>query len=259
MTIARLRCRNVLHPQDVQRSIAQLSSVKEAALISTCNRHEIYFVTPDANRGIFEVTRYLSEANGVSKAELRKSLFMLTEEEAVWHVLRVASGLDSLVIGEGQILSQMKKCYELASSKEGSAGKVLTRMLNTAVSAGKRVRTETSISRGGVSISSAAVELVDSKCLSVLNLEMDQLDICILGAGKMARLLVQHLMPRSPKSITMINRSRARVQELQQQFPASNIIAADMEQMLPIVGRSHLKFPAPLRRFPVTPFHLDDG
>ena len=85
---------------------------------------------------------------------------MLSGDEAVWHALRVAGGLDSLVIGEGQILSQMKRCYELSTAKGGAAGKVLTRMLNTVVSAGKRVRSETGIARGGVSISSAAVELV---------------------------------------------------------------------------------------------------
>jgi glutamyl-tRNA reductase len=66
----------------------------------------------------------LSEAHNVSKQELRESLFMLAEKDAVWHALRVAGGLDSLVIGEGQILSQMKKCYELSTDKEGAAGKV---------------------------------------------------------------------------------------------------------------------------------------
>jgi len=112
------------HWQAVQNEIAGLPSIKEAALLSTCNRHEIYVVTPNSHKGIQEVTQYLSEANNVSKLELRQSLFMLTEDDAVWHCLRVAGGLDSLVIGEGQILSQMKKCHDLSSDKGGAAGKV---------------------------------------------------------------------------------------------------------------------------------------
>jgi len=228
--------------QTVGKALAGLPSVKEAAVISTCNRFEIYFVTSDVHKGIREVTDFLSTQRDVPKRELRNSLFMLSGDEAVWHGLRVAGGLDSLVIGEGQILSQMKRCYELATDKNGAAGKVLTRMLNTVVSAGKRVRSETGIARGGVSISSAAVELVEKKCYDDLNLDMNQLDICILGAGKMARLLVQHLMPRGVKSITVVNRGQERIQELQKQFPDANIVPATLDQMLPMVGKSHVTF-----------------
>jgi len=90
------------HWQEVQNKIAELPSVKEAAIISTCNRHEIYIVTSDTHKGIQEVTNFLSVAHGVAKRDLRASLFLLTEDDAVWHCLRVAGGLDSLVIGEGQ-------------------------------------------------------------------------------------------------------------------------------------------------------------
>ncbi|EKX38294.1 Glutamyl tRNA reductase [Guillardia theta CCMP2712] len=228
--------------QSVGRAIAALPSLKEAAVLSTCNRFEIYFVTNDVHAGIREVTEYLSTTRGVSMKELRSSLFMLSEDDAVWHALRVAGGLDSLVIGEGQILSQMKRCYEIATEKQGAAGKVLTRMLNTAVSAGKRVRSETGIARGGVSISSAAVELVEKNCLQDLDLDMDQLDICILGAGKMARLLVQHLLPRNVKSITIVNRSQQGADNLASMFPDANIKTALMDSMLEMVGTSHVTF-----------------
>lgn len=228
--------------QSVGKAIAALPSLKEAAVISTCNRFEIYFVTSDVHKGIREVTDFLSTQRNVPKRSLRDSLFMLSGDEAVWHALRVSGGLDSIVIGEGQILSQMKRCYELASGKGGAAGKVLTRLLNTAVSAGKRVRSETGIARGGVSISSAAVELVEKKCFDDLNLDMNQLDVAILGAGTMARLLVQHLRPRNPKSITVVNRGQQRIVELQEQFPDANIIPATLDQMLPVVGKSHVTF-----------------
>jgi glutamyl-tRNA reductase len=101
--------------QEVGRALTELASVSEAAVLSTCNRFEIYFVTPDVHQGVREVTEYLSRRSNLSITELRKHLFMLSEGEAVWHGLRVAAGLDSLVIGEGQILSQMKRCYELAT------------------------------------------------------------------------------------------------------------------------------------------------
>jgi len=228
--------------QEVGRALTELASVSEAAVLSTCNRFEIYFVTPDVHQGVREVTEYLSRRSNLSITELRKHLFMLSEGEAVWHGLRVAAGLDSLVIGEGQILSQMKRCYELATEKEGAAGKVLGRMLNTAVSAGKRVRSETGIARGGVSISSAAVELVEKKCIPDLNLDMSQLDICILGAGKMARLLVQHLIPRNVKSITILNRSPERSQELADSFPDFKLNLGGMDEMLPMVSKCHVTF-----------------
>jgi len=224
------------------KALTQLPGIREAAVLSTCNRFEIYFVTDDVHGGTRQVIEHLSGRSGVNMMELRNSLFMLSKEDAVWHALRVASGLDSLVIGEGQILSQMKRCYEISTDEEGAAGKVLTRLLNTAVSAGKRVRSETGIARGGVSISSAAVELVDRKCLNDLNLDIDQLDICILGAGKMARLLVQHLAPRNVKSITVVNRSPGRVEELQELFPDSNIKLALLPDMMKSVADSHVTF-----------------
>merc|ERR1719235_1775963 len=114
---------------------------------------------------------FLREHSGLSDAELRPNLFVLHENDATWHLLRVSAGLDSLVVGEGQILSQVKACYSHAiatgtadpdeedAEPPGSAGKVLGRLLNTAVMAGKFVRSETGIAQGAVSISSAAVEL----------------------------------------------------------------------------------------------------
>jgi len=224
------------------KALTHLPGIREAAVLSTCNRFEIYIVTDDVHAGTRQVIEHLSARSGVDMRSLRDSLFMLSKEDAVWHSLRVASGLDSLVIGEGQILSQMKRCYEISTDDSGAAGKVLTRLLNTAVSAGKRVRSETGIARGGVSISSAAVELVDKKCLDDLDLDMNQLDIAILGAGKMARLLVQHLSPRNVKSITVVNRSPGRVEELQKMFPDSNIKLALLPEMMETVAESHVTF-----------------
>lgn len=167
---------------------------------------------------------------------------MLTEDEASWHLLRVSAGLDSLVIGEGQILSQVKKCYELASEKEGHAGKILSRLLNVAVSAGKRVRSETGIAKGAVSISSAAVELAEMKAGVDLDLTLKNSRVCILGAGKMSRLLVQHLASRGVEDITIVNRSLGRAEELAKMFPDTHLKIVLMDGMLESVANSDVIF-----------------
>lgn len=229
--------------KEVGRQLTELEGVAEAAVLSTCNRFEIYLVaSAHAHGAVRQVTEFLHRRSGVPIPELRNQLFVLGGGECVWHALRVSAGLDSLVVGEGQILSQMKRCYEIAADKDGPAGKVLGRMLNTAVSAGKRIRAETSISRGGVSISSAAAELVEAKCEGDLGLTIDQLDICILGAGKMGRLLVQHLAPRGVRSITVINRSVDKGLELAAAFPDAHVRVGQVGDMLHTVGSSHVTF-----------------
>ena len=228
--------------KQVGLELTGLPSISEAAVLSTCNRFEIFLATHSVHSGVREVTDFLQKRCSVPTAQLRQQLFTLSGQEAVWHALRVAGGLDSLVVGEGQILSQVKRCYEIATEKDGPAGKILGRMLNTAVSAGKRVRSETGISRGGVSISSAAVELVEKKCLDDLGLSIDMLDICILGAGKMSRLLVQHLVPRQVKSITVINRSLERSAALAAEFPDAKLRLGLASDMLTAVSSCHVTF-----------------
>eukprot|EP00285_Hemiselmis_virescens_P002910 CAMPEP_0173407170 /NCGR_PEP_ID=MMETSP1356-20130122/66453_1 /TAXON_ID=77927 ORGANISM="Hemiselmis virescens, Strain PCC157" /NCGR_SAMPLE_ID=MMETSP1356 /ASSEMBLY_ACC=CAM_ASM_000847 /LENGTH=311 /DNA_ID=CAMNT_0014368289 /DNA_START=36 /DNA_END=971 /DNA_ORIENTATION=+ len=136
----------------------------------------------------------------------------------------------------------MKKCYEISTGEKGGAGKLLTRMFVTAVTAGKRVRSETGIAKGGVSISSAAVELVEKQCVGDIGLEVDQLDVAIIGAGKMGRLLVQHLTPRNVRSITLINRGKERAQEIIDAFPQSPVKYAPLGDMLGAVGSHHVTF-----------------
>ncbi|KAK4536692.1 hypothetical protein CDCA_CDCA09G2717 [Cyanidium caldarium] len=227
-------------------------SVTEVALLSTCNRFEVYLVCSDIKQGIWEVTRCLSQRSGIPLPELRQSLFMLINDDAVWHLLRVSAGLDSLVVGEGQILSQVKRCYELAIEKGGMAGKLLTRLLNASVSAGKRVRTETGIAKGAVSISSAAVELMTMRFAEdLLGVEdgsedweeqMKQSRVCVVGAGAMARLLVTHLLARGARAITIVNRSAERAEELIRQFPDASIERRPMTELLDCVAEADVVF-----------------
>ena len=196
---------------EIENAIAVLKSyphIEEIAIISTCNRLEIYGVARDLEQGVREISQFLAEKAKVSLRELRPNLFTLLREDALRHLMRVASGLESLVLGEGQILAQVKTTHKLGQKHKG-LGKLLDRLFKQAMSTGKRVRTETSIGTGAVSISSAAVELVHTK---VDNLP--SYSITIIGAGKMACLLVKHMLSKGVTDIAIVNRSHRRAQEL---------------------------------------------
>jgi glutamyl-tRNA reductase len=136
--------------------------VLEASILSTCNRLEIYALLRHPEEGTSAVGAFLSQVSGLALEELSPHLFAYHHEAAIDHLLRVAAGLDSLVLGEGQILSQVKKMVRLGQEYR-SVGPILNRLLTQAVSTGKRVRTETNLGTGAVSISSAAVELAQLK------------------------------------------------------------------------------------------------
>jgi len=169
---------------------------------------------------------------------------MLSGDDCVWHLMRVSGGLDSLIVGEGQILSQVRQCYTHSIERTGSGGKVLSRMLNNAVAAGKRVRSETDISKGSVSISSAAAELSEMMSASDLMLPFAESRLAVIGAGKMTRLLVTHLASRGLERITIVNRSMQRPQELAEQFPDVDIEIKLMDDLFDVVGRSDIVYTA---------------
>lgn len=183
----------------------------------------------------------------MDQATLRRSLFMLAGEDAIWHLLRVAAGLDSLVVGEGQILAQVKRAYEHGINEKtgGQAGKVISRMLNTAVSSGKRVRSETGISKGAVSISSAAAEFTALRLASDCGVErMEDARICIIGAGKMARLLLVHLQTQGVKEVVIVNRSPDRVEALRTEFADMTLLLEPLENMWDVIARSDVVYPS---------------
>ena len=224
--------------------ICATGAVSEAAVLSTCNRFEVYFAAPSAREAVARVTEYLAQRGDMPVSVLRKNIFMLSGEDAVWHLMRVSGGLDSLVVGEGQILSQVRQCHLHSIEEDGSGGKVLSRMLNTAVAAGKRVRSETAISKGSVSISSAAVELSEMMCQKDLNLPFSEARLAVVGAGKMTRLLITHLASRGLEKITIVNRSMQRPQELAEQFPDVEVEIKLMDDLWNVVGRSDIVYTA---------------
>ncbi len=224
--------------------ICSTGQVEEAAILSTCNRFEIYFAASDAHEANARVMEYLAQRSGLPVSVLRKNIFMLEGDDAVWHLMRVAGGLDSLVVGEGQILSQVRQCHLHSIEEDGCGGKVLSRLLNNAVAAGKRVRSETNISKGSVSISSAAVELSETMCMKDLNLPFSEARLAVVGAGTMTRLLITHLASRGLERIAIVNRSMARPMELQEQFPDVDIEIVLEDGLWDVVRKSDIVYTA---------------
>jgi glutamyl-tRNA reductase len=196
--------------------------VLEASILSTCNRLEIYALLRHPEEGISAIGSFLSQVSGLPTEELSPHLFAYHHEAAIDHLLRVSAGLDSLVLGEGQILSQVKKMVRLGQDYR-SIGPILNRLLNQAVSTGKRVRTETNLGTGAVSISSAAVELAQLKVGQARGVDdlvpLDQEQVAVVGAGRMARLLLQHLQAKGCRGVVLLNRTVARAEQLAADFP----------------------------------------
>lgn len=225
--------------QKVEAAISQLRGyphIQEVAILSTCNRLEIYIVTSESEPGVREVIQFLSECSKVPLQSLRPHLFILLHEDAVMHLMRVASGLDSLVLGEGQILAQVKQTHKLAQQYKG-VGRILERLFKQALTAGKRVRTETSIGTGAVSISSAAAELAQMK-----GQHLGSSKIAIIGAGKMSRLLVQHLLSKGASHISIVNRSVRGALELAGQFKDAELHLYQLSEMMQVIASSDLVF-----------------
>jgi glutamyl-tRNA reductase len=222
-------------------AIAHLCSfphVEEATILSTCNRLEVYVVVREADQGVREVTQFLSEYGKLPIHQLRPYLFILLRQDAVMHLMRVSAGLDSLVLGEGQILSQVKHTHKIGQQYNGIK-RILNHLFKQAITAGKRVRTETSIGTGAVSISSAAVELAHLKTSNLAGCR-----IALLGAGKMARLVVQHLLSKGATQICVVNRSIEGARELAQQFKDAELRLCTMSDMMTVILESDLVFTA---------------
>jgi len=219
--------------------------IAEAAVLSTCNRFEVYYSATNAREAMAAVTSYLSKRAQLPVGVLRQNLFMLSSDDAVWHAMRVAGGLDSLVVGEGQILSQVRSCHQHSLEKNGgSGGKVLSKLLEGCVTGGKLVREKTAISKGSVSISSAAVELSDMLASKDLQLPFSEARLAVVGAGKMTRLLITHLASRGLKQITIVNRSRKSPEELAAQFPDVQVDIKLMDELWDVVAKADIVYTA---------------
>ena len=182
--------------------------LNEAVILSTCNRVEVLAITDDMEKGIWEVKRFLSDVHSIPLETLDEHLYDHCGEEAVKHLFRVAAGLDSMVMGEPQILGQVKDAYGHAVEHNG-AGVVINKLYHKAFQVSKRIRTETKIGESAVSISFAAVELA-KKIFG----ELAGKTVMLIGAGEMAELAAKHLMNSGIGDILVANRTYERAVEL---------------------------------------------
>ena len=256
-----IRERLSIPEQTMEASLQKLRAddeVLEASILSTCNRLEIYALLRHPEQGISAVGRFLSSHSGLEVEELSPHLFTFHHEEAIAHLLRVAAGLDSLVLGEGQILSQVKKMVRLGQEHQ-SIGPILNRLLTQAVGTGKRVRTETNLGTGAVSISSAAVELAQLKVGQARGLDelvpLDQEQVAVVGAGRMARLLLQHLQAKGCKGLVLLNRTVTKAELLAADFPALPVQCRPLDDLDHCLSTCSLVFTSTAADDPIITAH----
>ncbi len=205
-----VRERLAFREEEIAAALAEMTRglpVSEALLVSTCNRVEVYGVGTDPAAGE-RVRGFLADQRGVKLAEVADVIYMHRGSEAVRHVFRVASALDSLVVGEAQILGQLKAAYAVAATARTS-GPLLGRCLERAFGVAKRVRTETAIARGAANVSTVAVNLAGR----VFG-DLTGKSVLVVGAGKMSRLAAKHLYTSGALRIVVTNRSPAKAEAL---------------------------------------------
>ncbi len=234
--------------QSISESLKALkaySDILEVSILSTCNRLEIYALVKDKNIGISSIKEFISDYSKVTFEDLDPHLFDFRQEDAVLHLMKVSAGLDSLVLGEGQILSQVKKMMRLGQENQ-STGPILNRLLSQSVSAGKKVRSETNLGTGAVSISSAAVELAqlkigqDNGVDGLVSLKSEE--VLVVGAGRMSRLLITHLKSKGCNKLILINRNIDRAIKLAGDFPDLKIICKSLNELDEYISLSSLVF-----------------
>lgn len=181
---------------------------EEAVILSTCNRVEIYAATPlEPARAFAELKKFLVTVHEY-RAPLANEIYSLAEPHSVHHLFRVASGLDSMVLGETEILGQLKKAYDLALQR-GHTGARLNKAFQRAFNVAKHIRTETGIQRGSISVASVAVELAE-KIFSTLH----DHEVMVIGAGDTSEKTARALLSRGARSIVVANRSFERAEAL---------------------------------------------
>jgi glutamyl-tRNA reductase len=205
------------------RDLLGRPKVKEAAILSTCNRTEVYFNGAEPQ----PVVDWLSDFHRVPKESIAPYVYALSTEKAVTHAFRVASGLDSMVLGEPQILGQMKQAVRHAEAA-GTLGLVLNRLFQRTFAVAKDVRTRTDIGSASISMAAASVKLAERIFPSISDSRL-----LMIGAGEMIDLTATHFAARKPKSMTIANRTIERGRDLAHRFGAEAITLTEMPDRLP--------------------------
>ncbi len=215
--------------RNVQKALGLMRSldvVREGFFLSTCNRVEALIVAQEAREAKRAVVSLLSKIGNIPVDDFSSCLYTYENMDAVTHIFSVASSLDSMVIGEPQILGQIKEAY-LQSTREKMSGVILNRLMHKAFHVAKRVRSETDICGAAVSISYAAVELA-RKIFHAL----EGKKVLLIGAGEMAELAARHLLTNGVSSMTVVNRTFERAVEVAEHFRASPVSFDEIEDQL---------------------------
>ena len=217
----------VFHAESLAQALRDLVDrrpVREAAIISTCNRTEVYCATTEPR----EVIDWLAGYHRFKRQQLDPYLYQLPDEKAVKHAFRVASGLDSMVLGEPQILGQFKDAVRTAQSA-GTLGWLLNKLFQRTFSVAKAVRSETEIGASVVSMASAAILLAERIYPSIR-----EQSVLFVGAGEMVELAAGHFAAHHPRRITFANRTPERAQQLAERFQGRAISLNDLASQLPV-------------------------
>jgi len=219
-----LRERVVFDSERLQGALSELVSkgVGEAAIVSTCNRTELYCASADPT----DALQWMAEYHRLGKQELEPFTYTLPQENAVRHAFRVASGLDSMVLGEPQILGQMKDAVRAAESA-GTLGTTLNRLFQRSFAVAKEVRTNTRIGANVVSLAAAAVKLAARIFSSI-----SEQKILFIGAGEMIELCTTHFSAQHPKAMAFANRTFERAEALAQRFHGHALLLRDLPEVL---------------------------
>jgi glutamyl-tRNA reductase len=208
------------------KAFRNLASIREVMLFSTCNRVEVLMVAEDKAGAVDTVKSFLSQLKQLPVSEFEKSLYIHEGDDAVRHVFRVAASLDSMVVGEPQILGQIKEAYQMATRTKTS-GVLLNKLLHRTFFVAKRVRTETGIGDRAVSISYAAVEL-GRKIFGTF----EEKKVLLIGAGEMAELAVEHLIRNRAGDILVANRTFENGMDLAKKFNGQAIRFEEIKDAL---------------------------
>ncbi|MEY3766666.1 MAG: hypothetical protein RLZ03_1626, partial [Pseudomonadota bacterium] len=200
------------------------STSSEAAILSTCNRTEVYCAADDI--ALPQTLQWLAQSGGVSPELLQSHTYFLQQDEAARHAFRVASGLDSMVLGEPQILGQMKDAVR-AASDAGALGTTLHQMFQRSFAVAKEVRTSTEIGAHSISMAAAAVRLA-----SQLFEDLSRTRVLFVGAGEMIELCATHFAARRPEAITIANRTLERGERLAADFGATVMRLSELPDRL---------------------------
>jgi len=235
---------------DALRALAGRGSAREAVVVSTCNRAELYVACDEAAAARQDLVRFLSDFNGVAAGEIAPHVYDVADLDVARHLFRVAAGLDSLVMGEPQILGQVKDAHTIATDAHTS-GPVLNRLFHSSFAVGKRVRTETGLGSGAVSVSYAAVALA-RKIFG----DLTGRSVAVIGAGEMGKLTALHMKSHALSRITIVSRTMAHAartaeaiggasaapwEELDAVLGASDIVITATGAAAPILTKAHIE------------------